>query len=60
MSYDCSANVLTTPLRNVLKNEEVMKLTNGVALEDLFIDTEYLQTMVIILTRYDCMMLMII
>lgn len=44
------ANILTAPLRNVLKNEEVMKLTKGVSLEDLFIDTEYMQTVVLILT----------
>ena len=46
-----SANILTAPLRSVLKNEEVMKLTNGKTLEDLFVESEYLQTVVIILSR---------
>lgn len=30
-----------------------MKMTKGMTLEDLFIDTEYMQTVVIILTAYD-------
>ena len=47
-----SANILTAPLRSVLKNEEVMKLTKGMSLEDLFVDTEYMQTVVVILTTY--------
>ena len=52
-SSNPSANILTAPLRNFLKNDEVMKMTKGMTLEDLFIDTEYMQTVVIILTAYD-------
>jgi hypothetical protein len=36
----------------LLKNEEVMKRTNGMSLEEIFIDSEYLQTVVIIFQTY--------
>ena len=42
------ANILSAPLASVLKEEEVMEMTHGASLRDIFIDTEYLQTVVVI------------
>lgn len=41
-------NILTTPLSLLLKEEEVMKNT-GMTLKQVFVETEYLQTVVLIL-----------
>lgn len=48
MSVECSANILSAPLASVLKEEEIMKTTHGASLRDIFIETEYLQTVVVI------------
>lgn len=51
MSGGCEnrANILSAPLTSILKEEEVLK-TNGASLRDIFIETDYLQTVVIIVS----------
>ena len=44
------ANILSAPLTSILKEEEVMKTTKGQSLRDIFIETDYLQTVVIIVS----------
>ena len=44
------ANILSAPLTSILKEEEVMKTTKGASLRDLFVETDYLQTVVIIVS----------
>lgn len=44
-------NILTTPLSLLLKEEEVMKNT-GMTLKQVFVETEYLQTVVLILSSW--------
>ena len=45
-------NILTTPLSLLLKEEEVMKSTKGMSLKQVFVETEYLQTVVLILSSW--------
>ena len=52
MSSQCEsrANILSAPLTSILREEEVMKTTKGASLRDIFIETDYLQTVVIIVS----------
>lgn len=45
-----STNILTTPLSLLLKEEEVMKNTKGMSLKQVFVESEYLQTVVLIIS----------
>ena len=46
----CSANILSAPMSSVLNEEKIRTTTGGLTLEDIFQESEYLQTVVIILT----------
>ena len=47
-----STNILTTPLSLLLKEEEVMKSTKGMSLKQIFVESEYLQTIVLIISSF--------
>lgn len=46
----CSANILSAPMSSVLNEEKIRMTTGGLTLEDIFQETDYLQTVVIILS----------
>ncbi|CBK22379.2 uncharacterized protein [Blastocystis hominis] len=45
------ANILTAPLSLILREEDVMKATNGMTLKEVFLSTDYLETVVIIISN---------
>ena len=47
----CRANVLTAPLSTVLREEVVAKATRGLRLQEVFVNTEYLETVVVVVSR---------
>ena len=46
------ANILTAPLSLILREEDVMKATNGMTLKEVFLNTDYLETVVIIISKW--------
>lgn len=48
----CRANVLTAPLSTVLREDVVMRATRGQSLQEVFVNTEYLETVVVVVSRW--------
>lgn len=51
-SHKRSTNLLTTPLSSILTHEVISKATLGMSEKDIFLNSDYLQTICVVVHKY--------